>query len=340
MIIALLLLVGLSLTILIHEAGHFFVAKYFGLKVEEFGFGFPPRLFAKKYGETEYSVNWLPFGGFVKILGEDPEEAGASESKRSFAIQKILIRSAVIVAGVAMNFLLGWALISIIYMVGTASAVVVSEVQPNSPAASAGIMQGDVIRNFSTVAGFINYVNAHKGQEVVIQVMRDKETKEIHATPRVSPKPGEGALGVGLVEAGTPKRGFFRSIADGFTTSLSLMWFVVLSLYALAKGLVMGAPVLSGVTGPVGIFSMAEQVGQLGLMYVVQLIALISLNLAVMNVLPFPALDGGRLFFLLLEKIKGSPLPRRFERTANTIGFMVLLLLMVLITAQDVGRLL
>lgn len=339
MIIALILLIGLSLTILIHEAGHFLAAKYFGLKVEEFGFGFPPRIFAKRYGETEYSVNWLPFGGFVKIFGEDREEA-AHDSARSFASQNFFVRTAVLVAGVAMNFVLGWVLISIIYMVGTASAVVVSEVQANSPAAGAGIMQGDVIKNFSTVAGFINYVNAHQGQDITVLVMRNKEAKEIHATPRVNPGPGEGALGVGLVEAGTARRGFFRSIYDGFSTALSLMWFVVLSFYSLVKGLIFGAPVLGSVVGPVGIFGMAEQVGQLGLIYVVQLIALISLNLAVMNVLPFPALDGGRLFFLFLEKVSGRPLPRRFERSANTIGFIVLFLLMIVITAQDVGRLL
>lgn len=339
MLIALLLLVGLSLTILIHEAGHFFVAKYFGLKVEEFGFGFPPRLFAKRYGETEYSVNWLPFGGFVKIFGEDREEV-AHDSARSFASQNFFVRMAVLVAGVAMNFALGWVLISIIYMVGTASAVVVSEVQANSPAAAAGIMQGDIIRSFSTVAGFINYVNAHKGQEITVLVMRNKQSKEIRATPRVNTKPGEGALGVGLVEAGTPRRGFFRSIVGGFSTALSLMWFVVLSFYSLIKSFFVGVNGFGSVVGPVGIFGMAQQMGQLGLIYVVQLIALISLNLAVMNVLPFPALDGGRLFFLLLEKITGGPLPRRFERSANMIGFIVLFLLMIVITAQDVGRLL
>lgn len=339
MLIGILLFAGLSVTILIHEAGHFFVAKFFGLKVEEFGFGFPPRIFAKKYGETEYSLNWLPFGGFVKILGEDREEPGA-DSRRSFASQGKIARAAVVGAGVAMNFLLGWFLISLIYMIGTSQAVVISEVRPDSPAAQAGIAQGDVILGFSTTGEFINYVNAHRGEEISFEVMRDKETQEIRAIPRANPKPGEGALGIGLVDAGTPRKGFFSSIYEGFFTALSLMWFVVLSLYSLFKGLVLGGVGFGAVMGPVGIFGVASQVGQLGLLYVVQLVALISLNLAVMNVLPLPALDGGRLFFLLLEKLSGRPLPRRFERGANAIGFMVLLLLMIAITAQDIGRLL
>ena len=339
MLIAILLFVGLSLTILIHEAGHFLVAKYFNLKVEEFGFGFPPRLFAWRRGETEYSFNWLPFGGFVRIYGENSSEI-KDDLKRSFAFQPVYVRSAIIIAGVVMNFLLGWFLISSIFMIGTPSTVIISGVQENSPAMAAGLEEGDMVLDFPNVGNFIEYINQNQGEEVSIKVLRGSETIEISAVPRVNPPKGEGALGVALVDAGIPRQGFFGSIWGGFLTSITTMWLIVLRFFGLLKDIFIGGEGLELVVGPVGVFGVAQQLGRIGLIYVVQLIAMISLNLAIFNIFPFPALDGGRLFFVLIEKLKGSPLPQKFEQVTNLVGFALLFALMIAITVQDVSKLL
>lgn len=340
MTIAILLFIGLSLTILIHEAGHFFAAKYFNLKVEEFGFGFPPRIFSKQRGETRYSVNWLPFGGFVKIYGENREEGIGEEVRRSFSFQPAYARAAVVVAGVVMNFVLGWFLLSLIFMIGTPTAIVVSEVREHSPAQLAGIREGDVIVGFKSAQEFILHVNTNQGQEISLEILEENETKNVSVIPRINPPEGEGALGIGLLDAGVPRKGFFESLVFGFSTAIATIMLVLARFYELVANVFGGGDGYRMITGPVGIFSVAQQVGRLGLIYVLQMIALISLNLAVFNILPFPALDGGRLFFIVIEKLKGSPLPVRFEQIANAVGFALLFTLMIAITVQDVGRLL
>ena len=196
----LILIIGISLLIFIHELGHFLAAKAFGLYVEEFGFGFPPQLVSKKIGETRYSINLLPFGGFVKIFGERSDvslmgsDAGAIPPERSFANQNAVRRAIVIGAGVVMNVLLGWILISSLFVIGAEGSVVVTAISPNSPAEEVGLVAGDRLIDFKTSAEFIAFIDASRGKEITLQVGRGSETLTVTATPDVTPPADRGAL--------------------------------------------------------------------------------------------------------------------------------------------------
>jgi len=333
-------IIGISILILIHELGHFLAAKWFGLWVEEFGFGFPPRLFKVKRGETIYSFNLLPFGGFVKIHGEkrDPQEE-EKQPERSFWFLRIWRRAVIIAAGVIMNLILGWLVISIIYMIGASGGILVTNVTPETPAAIAGLLEGDRILDFQGSGDFINFVNNSKGEEITFRALRGEEELAFKVVPRVDPPAGQGALGISLTEVGFPQLGVFPALWEGARTSLAILAAIAAALGNLIAGIFTGAPVLEQFVGPVGIFGIASQAASFGLVYLLQLIGLISLNLAVLNIIPIPALDGGRLLFLLFEKIKGAPLHPKREMIANAIGFALLLLLMVVITVRDVAKL-
>jgi regulator of sigma E protease len=360
MLIILLVIIGLSLLILGHEAGHFFVAKAFGLKIDEFGFGFPPRIFAIKRGETEYSFNWLPFGGFVKISGErgefamqdqlagkteamtmdHAEKEKASRDPRLLFNQPAWKKSLIMLAGVFVNFIIGWLLITIVLLVGTPNALVISRAQAGSPAEQAGIMSGDVVKGFANSEDFIAFVNAHRGQPISLTLIRNNKEVPIEVTPRVATPPGEGAIGVELQEGGSAREAPLNALWDGLRTSIILVWLTLGAFGQLIAGLFTKASLLPGVVGPVGIFSIAQETGKIGMMYLVQLLGIVSLNLAVVNLIPFPALDGGRFLVVLIEKIKGSAVSTKIEMLINGIGFAFLLLLMVLLTVRDIHSLL
>lgn len=335
-------IIFLSILILVHELGHFLAAKKFGLLVEEFGFGLPPRLWGKKIGETIYSLNWLPIGGFVKIFGEDSEEKTTliQGSSRSFSSLAIWKRAVILCAGVLMNFLLGWLVISIILSIGVPQAILITEVRPGSPVEVAGLLPGDAILQFKQVDEFVSFVKIHQGEEISLETERNGKSMTIKVVPRTNPPAGEGALGIGLVEAGVPKQNFVKALFEGFKISLQIIRSIALAITGLLKGIFLGQEnVLKGVSGPVGIVKITAEAGKMGFVYLLQLLSLISLNLAVINILPFPALDGGRLLFLIIEKIKGSPLPSKFERYTNAVGMALLLLLMLVITIKDVTSL-
>jgi regulator of sigma E protease len=352
MLIIIIVIVGLSLLIFGHEAGHFFVAKLFGLKVDEFGFGFPPRIAAKKIGDTEYSINWLPFGGFVKISGErgemamlDEKKSGfkqggspepAADPKKLFFHQPAWKKSLIVLAGVFINFIIGWILISAVLMVGTPQTLVITAAQPGSPAAQAGIMAGDVVKNFKTSQDFINFVNANKGVTTTIAILRNDKEIDFAITPRVNPAPGQGAIGVELEDGGSPREAPLPAIWDGLETAVILLGMTFAAFWQLITQLFEHASLLPGVVGPVGIVGVAEETGHIGLAYLIQFLGIISINLTVVNCIPFPALDGGRFLMILIEKIKGSPVPEKFEAWLNGAGFAFLLLLMVLLTVRDV----
>lgn len=361
MIIFILVLVGLSLLVLGHEAGHFLCAKLFGLKVDEFGFGFPPRIWAwrptknkgtprEARGETEYSFNWLPFGGFVRISGERGEfamvednfdgtadEARKPESDaRAFYAQPTWKKSIIVLAGIVVNFIVGWLLVSAVLMIGTPKTLVITGTESGSPAAQIGIAAGDVVKNFTDSQSFINFVNAHRGQPTEIALLRNGKEVDVIVTPRVTTAPNEGAIGVELAEGGTVREPFFKSLWDGLQTSFILAGLIFQTLWQLIKNLFVHASLLTGVVGPVGIFGIAEETGKIGAIYLVQLLGIISLNLAVVNLIPFPALDGGRFLMVIIEKIKGSAIPEKVEAWINGLGFAFLLLLMLLLTIRDV----
>lgn len=341
----LIIFFGLSVLVVIHEFGHFFTAKLFKMKVDEFGFGLPPRAWGKKIGETIYSLNWLPFGGFVKLYGEEGGENVTMWEKPSgttqigFNAEPAWKRSLVILAGVIMNFVLGWLLVSAVLIIGTPQGVIIAEVRDGSPAALAGLEAGDRVVGFTSSEEFINFVKNHSGEESTFKFQRGNMTIEKKLTPRVDPPPQEGALGVVLTEGGG-QLGFFEGLWQGLIVTGNIIVATFTGLYELLRGIFVGQADLRGVMGPIGIFSFASKAGGLGMVYLLQLLALISINLGVINAIPFPALDGGRFLFILLEKIKGSPLSLKTERVANGIGFALLISLMVAISIRDVMKLL
>lgn len=325
--------------IIVHELGHFWSAKKFNAYVEEFGFGLPPRIFGKKKGETIYSVNLLPIGGFVKIRGENREdEKDDLPKERYFYNLDIWKRAVVLTAGVAMNFVFGWFLLTIVFLSGTPDALFIAEVAEDSPAFEAGIMTNDRVVDFNTAEEFIAFVNLNKGQEISLNIEREGENLVINVMPRLAPPENQGALGVALVEGGADRQGFFTSIWESLKVSAEIFSMIFVGLFKLIKLAILGQEPLAGVGGPIAIVKLTSQVSSLGFIYLLQFMALISINLAAINIFPFPALDGGRLLFLMIEKIKGSPLPKRFENYANAVGMGLLLLLMVLLTVKDIGR--
>lgn len=346
MVTTILILAGLILLVIGHEAGHFFAAKTMRMKVEEFGFGFPPKIWGRKKGETEYSLNWLPFGGFVRIAGENDRLLGEAEKlealppeekKRLFMFQAPWRRSVVILAGVAANFIIGWLLASGVFMVGTGPTLDVYSVQNGSPAEAAGIRAGDIVRNFKTAEEFISYTSSNRGKEVTIEVRRGAETLTFKVIPHLEMAPGEGA--VGIVFAGIVSRGPLTALKDGFYAAVHIAWLTFSSFYEMLKSLFLTGAIPEGIVGPVGIFFVAQESVKVGILNFIQLLALISINLAVLNLIPFPALDGGRFVLILTEKIKGSPIPRKVEMWLNGLGFALLVLLMIAVTFQDVANL-
>ena len=231
------IIAGLSILVIIHEAGHFFVAKWFGLLVEEFGFGLPPRLWGKKIGETLYSFNWLPFGGFVKIYGERHEEENSgADISRSFSRQPIGRRAVIIGAGVAMNFLLGWILLSLVFMVGIPQALLITEVKAGGLADLAGIKKSDQLTDFKSVPELVEFIDERKGQEIILNIKRGREDLAVKVMPRLIVPEGEGNLGVYLVESGLPKSGILESFWKGLANAASLTAMIFFGIADLITG--------------------------------------------------------------------------------------------------------
>jgi regulator of sigma E protease len=341
--IVILVIITLIFLIITHELGHFLLAKLFKVKVEEFGLGYPPRIISKKAGETEYSLNALPFGGFVRIQGMSDEGGESSDAvkddPRSFDNQGALKRAAILAGGVFMNFLTGWLILTFVFMIGISPSLVVNGISKNSPAATAGIQAGDIINNFSNSEKFINFIDQHRGQTINLNINRQGKEIILPVVPRVSPPQGEGALGVMFVQTGIAPQSFFPALWNGLIQSFELSWLVLQTFGLLVANLFTKASLLSGVVGPIGVFQIAEQTTSLGWIFFFNLFALIALNLAVLNLLPLPALDGGHLLFILIEKIKGSPVSRKIQGLVNQFGFAFLIILMVLVSIRDVSHL-
>ena len=340
-----IVIVGLVFLILTHELGHFLAAKLFKVKVTEFGFGYPPKIIGKQIGETEYSLNALPFGGFVKIegLAEDPEEAEklslaskqGIESEHSFNNQPAYKKAIIISAGVIMNFLVGWALLFIVFKFGIPTSLIITNVLPNSPASSANLQSGDKILNFTSNTDFLNFINSHLGQPTNLEILRNGKEINVAITPREKSIPGQGAIGIEYVQTGIPKEPIWPAIGDSLKQAFTLSFFIIQVFVQLVIGLFHGL-LLNGVVGPIGVFSVAQQVGGLGVMFLVNMFALIALNLAVLNLLPLPALDGGHLLIILIEKIKGSEISYKAKAWVNQLGFAFLIILMILISVRDI----
>jgi len=348
----------LGLLIFVHELGHFVMAKRAGMHVQEFGFGFPPRLFGIRRGETVYSINWIPLGGFVKIAGED---GGDLADPRAFGNKSFWRRFGVIIAGVAMNMIFAWFLIFLgLWAFGTPmdltdvpadllrnssvreAKISIVAVEPGSPAEQAGFRMGDAIlsvdgQKFEEIEPLIAYSRSRAGQSIHYEFQRGQEIVSRDVTPRVNPPEGSGPVGFAPAKVALVSYPFFSSLGLALQGLYNKTIAILLAFGALFGHLFATGKVMEGLSGPVGIAVLTRDFTRLGFAYLIQFAATLSINLAIINAFPFPALDGGRILFLIIEKIRGVK-SVKWERIANTAGFLFLLLLMVAVTWRDIGR--
>lgn len=375
MIITILIFILTILVLVVsHEFGHFIVAKKFGIKVLEFGFGLPPKVFGKKWGETLVSLNWLPIGGFVKLLGEDEVDKNILDNKRSFSAKPVGQRVAVVVAGVVMNLFLAVILFWVVLAASgfkqeipllapfnfigvnqvNKDTIVVGDVSPDSPASQAGIKAGDRVAKMDGIPlqsseELINRTKEKAGQEVSLELLSpDDQPKTVKVTPRVNPPAGQGALGVSLSSLTMTTLSYDtldQKVAAGVTHSYNMgAYSMVILKDLIAQSIVTGdtAPISQSVAGPIGITNITNTILQTKapLVPYLNFVALLSLNLAIVNILPFPALDGGRLAFLLFEGLTRKKIKPEIERWVNNIGMTVLIGLIFLVTFSDIKKLL
>ncbi len=339
-------LVVLGLVVFVHEFGHFLVAKLSGVKVEEFAFGFPPRIFSFRRGETRYSINLIPFGGYVRMLGEER----TSSDPRSFSSQGPLRRLAIVLAGVVMNFLLAILFLWVGYLVGMApltldaqtlsgkktTRVAVVEVLPDSPAQKVGIRPGDFILGFPSTTDFQKFTKTHQGERVTLAILRGR--KKISLSPQLSAKP-EGPLGVTIINWTlvqlSPGKALIAAIKDTYGFAKMVLVFLGRFVSQLFQG-----KLAKEVAGPVGIYQITGQAVKLGPVYVIQWIAILSINLGLINAVPFPALDGGRALFVVVEALFRRKIVRaELENALHILGFALLLMLVAAVTYREVTNL-
>lgn len=415
-------IVILGILVFVHEFGHFITAKRMGVAVEEFGFGFPPRIFGlqrltgqkikkiaareeveidiedyqttegkevikesvsdkiqeidqivpvkrwriirggkepKKIngleGQTIYSLNWIPIGGFVKIKGEQGE---SKQDKDSFAHKKIWKRLFILSSGVAMNLILAFILISIGFSLGLPSIVdentpsyakikqvkiQVLEASKDSPAEKAELKMGDIIvsvdnQPINKIKDFQNYTSSKIDTQISLKIKRGNEEIEKSVIPEDLNKNGQGIIGVWLAQTGLVSFPLPQAIWMGLKTTLSVIWQILVAIFEILKNLIISHKVSADIAGPVGIAVITGQVAKMGFIYILQFTALLSINLAIINFIPFPALDGGRVLFLIIEKLRGKAVDQKIESLVHNIGFIILILLVIAVTFKDVSR--
>ncbi len=379
-----LFLIVLAVLIFVHELGHFLSAKKMGIRVDEFALGFPPRIFGKKIGETVYTLNAIPFGGFVKIFGENPdaESIQGPDKERSFVHKPAWQQAIVLSAGVIFNFIFAWILICSAFIVGVTASyqdypehtahmtepeLMVISVLPDSPAHTVGIKAGDVIHTI--VVEGQNSPNGNGGGKVVQDVplltpeyvqniVKTSEGKPLSIVynceklegdypdcTRVTVVPTKNlvkdtyAIGISMDTVATMSLPWYQAIIEGTVFSGHLIWNTFTGFISFIGSLFAGTAEFSQISGPVGIAGLVGDASKLGFTYLLMFTAMISINLGVINLMPFPALDGGRLLFVLIESITRKKIKPVVANTINTLGFILLLTLMVVVTYGDIARL-
>ena len=356
----LIFIIVIFVLVLVHELGHFIVAKLSGMRVDEFGIGFPPKLFGIRRGETEYTLNLFPIGGFVKIYGEDLNED--TSDVRSFSEKSKWVQSAVLIAGISMNIIFAWLLTATAFSYGVTMAVpedkatetaslLVTSVIPGSPADDASLVPGVRIESVTngsdtlttlTPTAFSTFIESHPNEPVILAYTERSELKLVSLTPEtgvIEESATRPAIGVSLSLVDTVSQPFGTSLIESLAYTATSLRDVTVGILGLIGDAIMLRADLSQVAGPVGIVDLVGEASTLGIASLLMFTAFISLNLAVINILPFPALDGGRLLFVAIEAVKGSPIRPRVAATFNTIGFSLLILLMLAVTWNDIVRL-
>ncbi len=346
----------LSILVFVHELGHFVVARWVGVNVEEFGFGLPPRIWGKRIGNTIYSINWLPIGGFVKLSGEDEEELHrktALNKKKYFWARSKKERAAILLAGVFMNFLVAVGITSYLLTQGiyeTSGHVHIEKVLAGSPAAAAGLRVNDIVlsakeeiigaseKNIVVPQDLIDLSRTDAGTPIVLAVKRGSEMDSIVLTPRKQFPKGEGPIGIAISDLELKKYPLWQTPYMATKINLGRAKDMIVGIVQLVGRLIRLQPVGQDVAGPIGIEQVTGQAVKFGFSAVLEFMSILSLNLAVLNVLPIPALDGGRLLFVILEKFFGHRIKPAFERSTHQIGMLVLLVLVVIISINDILR--
>ncbi len=379
----------LGVIVLAHEFGHFITARKSGMKVHEFGIGFPPRavgvyrnpntkkfvwvvgkgktklkqavsgeeISEEEFPATLYSLNWLPMGGFCKIKGENGEKAVEPDS---FGYQKAWKKVIVLAAGVIMNVILAGVVLGIGFMIGLPTdlsqgiddkaiiiqpaEVMIQAVEKDTPADRAGLKYGDVVLsiNDEVVKNTVQMQEKIKNigeQTLQLSIKREKQELNLEITPSLIKDEQSPRLGVALADAGIVRYPWYIALVKGFQAAGIGFVNIVITFYILIKGLILGQGMMFEVSGPVGIATVVGQGAKLGINYLLNITAMISLSLAVVNILPFPALDGGRILFILIGKVIRRPVPLKYEQAAHTLGFLLLMALFVFITARDIVNL-
>ena len=374
-------IIVLAVIILVHEVGHFLLAKIFGVRVEEFGIGLPPRIWGRKVGETLYSVNWIPLGGFVRMLGEDAgdpvpklpdvetDQLGQSNplpivqsvDDGAFYKKPKWKQALILIAGISFNIIFAWLIISLGFAIGMPAPVgesvfgatqnvqtVVTSVLPKSPADVAGLIAGDTIVSVEvggkpvinpTAENISQTISQSQTGDVTISYKQGDATKTATITPSTDIIKGERLIGISMDELGTLKLSPPLALLEGAHTTYLLIISTAQGLAQFLWQTVTGKSNWSEVSGPNGIATVVGQATQLGFVYLLSLVALISINLALINLVPFPALDGGRLLFVAIEAVTRRPIPPKVAHWLNTAGFILLLALMLFISAHDVFNL-
>lgn len=348
------MVVMLLALVMVHELGHLVAAKKAGCRVEEFAFGFPPRLWSIRRKGTLYTFNLLPIGGYVKIEGEDNQEA--DPGPESFASKSIPWRLTILAAGVAMNVVLAVVLLTWQALIGVPTLVTdanyntvqdrrtfIIDVDPDTPAAAAGLKAMDRIVRISTVTDptieqVQQTIKENAGREISLEIERQGRHIQVSAVPRTEVAPDEGPLGIVLQMTGLERTVWWKAPAAGIKRAAQATWMIGVEFGKVINRLIAKQGVSEAIAGPIGIAVYTNEMTNLGFSYILEFAAFISLNLAIINILPIPALDGGRVLFVLLEAVWGRRVPTKIEYISHLTGFGLLIILMILITFRDISR--
>ena len=345
----------LAILIFVHELGHFLLARACGIRVDAFALGFGPKLISKKYGETLYSLNLIPFGGYVKIFGENPddESMNGEDKARSFINQNRFKQILVLVAGIVFNFIFAFLIVIFAFAYGVPASVesypgyekytsdehiAITFINKGSPAEKAGLKAGDRLI-VESVEKFQNEINDSKNNGIDIKYIRNENEDKVNIVAQQGIVEDKYAIGIGMDNVAKLKLPIGYAIVESMRYTLHTITLTIQGVYDLVIGIFDGSSKMSAVTGPVGIAGMVGDAAKLGITYLIMFTAMISINLGVLNLVPFPALDGGRIFVVLIESIIRRPIKPAFVNATNAIGFGLLIILMIVVTYRDIAQL-